>query len=222
VSGTLATGGSPSADFVVISSRHGSTRRGTVKKFFVVAAGIPILAFSTLAAAQGKGAVVVGQTEAIVKVVTIDRNARTVTFRGPRGNEVTMNVPKEAQNLDRVKPGATFRVRYVEAVAVGVTKGGQASAGTEKTVQLAPRGGTPGGVVVNTSHISAEVVAIDYANREVALRGPQGRVRAFKVADQVQSLNEVKVGDTVAVVYAEALALEMVSEPGPKAKATPK
>ena len=193
-----------------------------MKNYFIVAAAVSVLAFASAANAQGKGAVVVGQTEAIVKVVTIDRKARTVTFQGPKGNQVTMNVPKEAQNLDRVKPGAAFRVRYVEAVAVGLQKGGQAAVSVDKTVQLAPKGSNPGGVVVNTAKISARVEAIDYANREVAVRGPKGNLRAFKVADEVQGLNDVKIGDTIAVVYAEALALEMVSEPGPKAKATPK
>ena len=41
---------------------------------------------------------------------------------------VTLNVPKEAQNLDQVKIGSTFKVRYVEAVAVAIQRGGKASA----------------------------------------------------------------------------------------------
>lgn len=180
------------------------------------------LTLAPVAAAQDKGAVVVGQTEAIVKVVTIDRKARKVTFQGPRGNQVTLTVPKEAQNLDQVKPGASFKVRYVEAVAVGLQKGGKASVSADQQIRLAPKGGTPGGVVVNTAKISAVVQAIDYANREVAVKGPKGNIRAFKVSDDVQGLNDVKIGDTISVVYAEALALEMVSEPGPKAAATPK
>ncbi len=193
-----------------------------MKNIFVAAAAVSVVAFAPAAAAQDKGAIVVGQTEAVVKVVKIDRKARTVTFQGPRGNQVTMNVPKEAQNLDRVKVGSLFNVKYVEAVAVGLQRGGKASVSTDQQVRLAPKGGTPGGVVVTTAKISAKVEAIDYANREVAVRGPKGNVRAFRVADEVQGLNEVKIGDTISVVYAEALALEMLPEPGPKAKPSPK
>jgi hypothetical protein len=42
------------------------------------------------------------------------------------------------------------------------------------------------------------------------------------VADEVQGFRDIKVGDTISVVYAEALALEMIPEPGPKAKPSPK
>jgi len=80
----------------------------------------------------------------VVKVIKIDRKARTVTFQGPRGNTQTLNVPKEAQNFDQVKVGSLFRVKYVEAVAVALGRGGQAAVTTDQQVRLAPKGGTPG------------------------------------------------------------------------------
>jgi hypothetical protein len=193
-----------------------------MKNILVAAAAASALAFASTTVAQDKGAVVVGQTEAVVKVVKLDRKARTVTFQGPKGNQMTLNVPKEAQNLDQVKVGSLFKMKYVEAVAVGLQRGGKPSVSTDQQVRLAPKGGNPGGVMVNTAKISAQVVAIDYSGREVAVKGPKGNVRAFKVADEVQGLNDVKVGDTISVVYAEALALDMVPEPGPKAKPSPK
>jgi hypothetical protein len=91
-------------------------------------------------------------------------------------------------------------------------------------VRLAPKGGNPGGVVVETSTVSAKVQAIDYANRELALVGPKGNAMALHVADEVQGFSDVKVGDTVSVAYTRGLALEMLPEPAgpPKAKPTPK
>jgi hypothetical protein len=56
----------------------------------------------------------------------------------------------------------------------------------------------------------------------MALKGPKGRVVALTVADDVQGFDQLKVGDTVAVAYAQALALQMLPEPGPKAKPSPK
>ena len=192
-----------------------------MKKILAAATAVAILAFPFAAGAQEKGAVVVGQTEAVVKVVSIDRQARTVTFQGPKGNRVTMKVPKEAQNFDQVKVGSTFNVKYVEAVAVALQRGGRASASADRTVRLAPKGGTPGGVMVNTAQISATVEAIDYANRELAVKGPKGNILAFKVADEVQGFDQVKIGDSISLVYAEALAMEMLPS-GPKARPTPK
>lgn len=195
-----------------------------MKKVLFAATAAWAMALAFGAAAQGKGAVTVSQTEAVVKVTKIDRKARTVTFQGPRGNSRTLTVPKEAQNFDKVKVGALFRVKYVEAVAVALQKGGTASASADRHVQLAPKGGTPGGVAVDTVMLKAKVEAIDYADREVALKGPKGNVVALKVSDDVQGLESVKVGDTVTVAYARALALEMLPEPAgpPKALPTPK
>jgi hypothetical protein len=190
-----------------------------MRKIFIAAVVASLGAFPGGAAAQG--AVTVSQTEAVVKVTKIDRKARTVTFQGPKGNSRTLTVPKEAQNFDKVKVGALFRVKYVEAVAVALQKGGTASASADRHVQLAPKGGTPGGVVVDTVVLSAKVEAIDYADREVALKGPKGKVVALKVSDDVQGLENVKVGDTVTVAYAKALALEMLPEPAGPSKAQP-
>jgi len=192
-----------------------------MKQIFVTTAAICTLAIALPAAAQEKTALAVSQTEAVVKVVKIDRKARTVTFEGPRGRRETLHVPKEAQNFDRVKVGHLFKMKYVEAVAVALQRGGVASASADQQVRLAPKGGTPGGVVVNTAHVTATVAAIDYANREVALKGPKGNVMALKVADDVQGLGDVKVGDSVTVAYTQALALEMLpEEAGGKAKAS--
>lgn len=181
-----------------------------MKRTLIAASIASALVLAPGVQAQVKGgAVAVAVTEAIVKVTKIDRKARTVTVQGPKGNTVTINVPPEAQNFDKVKVGSTFKVRYAEAVAVAVGKG-KASASEEKTVRLAPKGGTPGGVMVTVKQISGTVEAIDYASRDIALKGPKGNILAFKVSDDVQRFNEIAVGDTVGVQYTEALAMEMI------------
>jgi hypothetical protein len=45
------------------------------------------------------------------------------------------------------------------------------------------------------------ITDIDYSNREVTLKGPQGRIETFEVGPRVQRLNEAKVGDRVSVDY---------------------
>ena len=191
-----------------------------MKRIFVATTTAALLAVP-FAAAQERAAVAVAQTEAIVKVIKIDRKARTVTFQGPRGRTETLTVPKEAQNFDRVKVGSSFKVRYVEAMAVALQRGATASVSTGRTVQLAPKGGTPGGVVTDTVTLRATVEAIDYASREIALKGPKGKVVALKVADEVEGFADVKVGDSVAVAYTQALALQMLPEESGKPKAAP-
>ena len=78
--------------------------------------------------AQPTGRIVMDQVEAVVTVTKVDQKARTVTVRGPRGNLQTLAVPKESQNLDKVKPGDRFKITYAEAAVIALTKGGEPSA----------------------------------------------------------------------------------------------
>jgi hypothetical protein len=48
---------------------------------------------------------------------------------------------------------------------------------------------------------SGTITDIDYANREVTLKGSQGRTETFSVSKDVQRFNQAKVGDKVAVDY---------------------
>jgi len=176
----------------------------------------------TLVLAQPKAAVVTDQVEAVVTVTKVDPKARTVTVRGPRGNLHTLNVPKESQNLDQVKPGDRFKITYAEAAVVALTKGGEPAASVEENVELAPKGAKPGGYKVRTIKMSAVVDAIDYKNRYVALRGPKGNTLALPVSDEVKNLESVKVGDRLSIVFTQGLALEMVPEDKPKKPAAKK
>jgi hypothetical protein len=161
------------------------------------------------------GAIVAEQVEAVVTVLVVDQEKRQVVVRGPRGGVATLDVPKQAQNLDQVKQGAKFKVKYVEAVAVGVRKGGAAGAFQAEDVKLAPKGSNPGGIVVRTAQIAGVVDAIDYTNRYVAIRGPKGNILSLKAADDVK-LQELSAGDRIAITYTQALAMEMIPQPSAK------
>lgn len=175
-----------------------------------------------LALAQGRGMIVTDQVEAVVTVTKVDPKARTVTVRGPRGNLQTLNVPPESQNLDRVKPGDRFKMTYAEAAVIALTRGGKPDASVEEMVQVAPKGGKPGGFKVRTTKISGVVDAIDYKNRYVSLRGPKGNTLALPVSSEVKDLESVQVGDKLSIVFTQALAVEMVAQEKPKKPAAKK
>src|SRR5262245_8596192 len=139
---------------------------------FVVLALVAVPAY-----AQPKAAVVGGEVEALVTVVKVDKASRTVVFRGPRGNEVAMQVPPEAPNFDRVKPGAVFAVKYAEAMAVAITRGGGGSPGIaeQEQVNVGKKGAIPGGSAIRTRQVRATIDAIDYKARYVSVRGPGGQ-----------------------------------------------
>lgn len=181
-------------------------------KLTAAAIGAATLMLASVAIAQSNnGAIAVAETEAIVKVIGVDRKARTATVRGPAGGVVTISVPPEAQNFDQVKVGSQFKVRYLESVAVFVSKGGQASASEKQTVRLAPKGGTPGGIASETKQITGKVEAVDYAARAITVRGPAGKILAARVADEAEGFAQISVGDTITLRYTQALAMEMIS-----------
>ena len=175
-----------------------------------------------VALAQPKGAIAMDQVEAVVTVTKVDQKARTVTFRGPRGNVQTLAVPPESQNLDKVKPGDRFKMTYAEAAVVAITPGGQPHAAATETVEVAPKGAKPGGFKVRTFSVSGVVDAIDYKNRYVAVRGPKGNTHALPVAADVKDFDSLKVGDKITIAYSQALALEMVAQEKPKPAAKKK
>jgi hypothetical protein len=167
------------------------------------------------------GAIAATQVDAVLTVLSVDQKARTVTVRGPKGGVTTLKVPPQAQNLDQVKQGSQFRVKYVEAVAIGIRKGGSPAAIATEDVRLAPKGGTPGGVVVRTQQLAGVVEAIDYTNRYIAVRGPKGDTLALKAADDVK-LEGLRAGDRIAVTHTEALAMEMIPQAPAKKPAAKK
>jgi len=154
------------------------------------------------------GMVVAKEVEATAIVDAVDQVKRTVTLKGPEGNVVTIKVPDEAQNFDQVNVGDSVRVRYLESTAIFVSgEGGEPAAVEADTVQLAPKGGTPGGVAVSVTQVSARVEALDYDQRWVKLRGPEGNVVKIDVPEAVKRFNEVKVGDLVVIRHTEAIGL---------------
>jgi hypothetical protein len=181
-----------------------------MKRTAIVAVALAV-GFAQLSHAQLKDAVAVEQTEAVVTVTKVDMKARTVSFRGAKGGVATLMVPPEAQNLDQVKPGQQYRMKYLESVAVEIQKGGKASESAAQEMNLAPKGAKPGGVMVRTQQIAGVVDAIDYSNRYIALRGPKGNVLSLKVADDVK-LDQIAAGDRIVLTHTEALAIEMVGQ----------
>jgi len=181
----------------------------------VAAACLVVLAAPAVAQSPKDGAIAVRQSEGIATVLDVDQQKRTVTIRSPDGGTKTLQVPPQAQNLDRVKKGDRFRVRYVESVVVGIRKGGEPASSDKEDVRVAPKGADPGGVVVRTQERAFVVDAIDSKNRSIAAHGSDGAVQAFTVADDVP-LEQLAVGDRVAIRHTEAFAMQFEPQPAGK------
>ncbi|MBI3804213.1 MAG: DUF1344 domain-containing protein [Nitrospirae bacterium] len=88
-------------------------------------------------------------------------------------------------------------------------------------VSLAADQGTaagPGNVVsVEKTRVTAQVKAIDKANRLVTLQTPDGETRTIEVPEEARNFDQIKVGDKVTIDYLQtvAVAIRKAGEPKP-------
>src|SRR5262250_1213067 len=75
-------------------------------------------------------------------VAAVDKEAKTVTLKGPKGRTVTIDV-QDPQKLDAIKVGDPVIATYMEAVAFEIKKPGTATPGAT-TVQETRVGSKPG------------------------------------------------------------------------------
>jgi len=189
-----------------------------MKTFRMVLPAVMLLGLSSVTMAQQKdsdnggtpGRVSVDVIKLTGTVKAVDLDKKTVTVEGSSGRVETIDA-KEARNLDQVKVGDKVTVTYTQALAVFVRKSDEPPSTSEKqTVQLAPKGEKPGGVVARTVELTGTIQSVDAQKRMVEVRVPAGDVRTFKVDPRVKNLSQVKKGDQVVLRYTESVALSVV------------
>jgi len=173
-----------------IEGRLGGERSGAV----VVAEGVP-------------GGAVVQTYELTARVTAIDKAGRKLTLLSPDGIKKTVKVGPEAVNFDQIAVGDRLKLTVAEELLVYVAGEGETpkDAGLQ-TVAIAPKGAKPGGIVAETTQVTATVVAIDAAHRRATLRFEDGSTRTVPVRPDVD-LGERKVGDKVVIRITDALAI---------------
>jgi len=153
------------------------------------------------------------EREALVTVTAIDVPRRLVTVRDASGEANTFYVDEANKNFPQADVGDQVRVRYIESMALRLTK--KAPSGIkleEKTSQ--PTAGRASG---KASTAVTEVVRIEAVRPDgslVVFTGPRGR-RAVQVSDMKMRhyVRDLQPGDSVEVTYEEAVALSLEKVP---------
>ncbi len=146
------------------------------------------------------------------EVTAIDLDKRQVTLKGPQGNEVTLTVGDAVKRLDEVKVGDFVRVNYLVAIAAEV-RPPTAEEAQHPLVVMAAAGRTPAdsasaGGVARSFKVVTTIEALNRPDETVTVKGPLGHYLTARVADP-NNLTKVHIGDTIVIVYAEALALSL-------------
>ncbi len=170
----------------------------------------PVSAQTGTAMSSSPGKVGVAQTVDVSATITaIDKSSRTITLKGPKGDEVKVEAGPEVKNFDQLKVGDVVDMRYRETLALELKKGGGMKVEkTEKAAAVGAKPGeTPAGVVGRQVTVVGDVIALDAATQTVTVKGPQRTVE-LKVRDPEQ-FKLIAVGDQIQATYTEALALSV-------------
>ena len=65
--------------------------------------------------------------------------------------------------------------------------------------------------MVETSAVSAQIVAVDAPNHRVTLLDPDGNEKTIKVSKKVTNLDQLKVGDTVDMLMTDSTVIDIVT-----------
>ncbi len=146
------------------------------------------------------------------EVTAIDLAKREVTLKGPQGNEVTVTVGDAVKRLDEVKVGDSVRVDYLVSMAAEVRKPTAAEA--EHPLMIMDAAGrasadsAPAGGVARRFKVVTTIEALNRPDQTVTVQGPMGHYLTVRVADP-ERLTKVRIGETIVIVYTEALALSL-------------
>jgi translation elongation factor P/translation initiation factor 5A len=155
------------------------------------------------------GGVIVNTVKVTAKVTAIDLAKRKVTLLGPDGKTFTVNAGPAAVNWDQVRVGDQVNATVTEQFVVFVSEEGAApSDGSAALVSLAPKGAQPGGLVAETTQVTAKVTAIDLKHRKATLQYEDGSTKTLPVRSDVD-LGKRKVGEQVVFQVTEMLAISV-------------
>jgi ABC-type transport system substrate-binding protein len=107
------------------------------------------------------------------------------------------------------------------AVAVGVAAALAISGSAIAQTGTVVAGSAPGKAgVAKTVKMTATIVAIDKATRDVTLKGAKGNEMVITAGPDVKNFDQLKVGDQVEADYVEALTLQLIKGGGQKVART--
>jgi preprotein translocase subunit YajC len=179
-----------------------------------VAVALATLAAAPVLADEAKpGATIAVGTTIKATVTKIDQKDRWVTLEMADGSVVDVQVGPAAKNFPQIRVGDVVTANQEETLAVAIVPAGQAAPNATggSAMVTAPAGSKPLGVMVDTTVVSGQVTAIDYAKRSVTLLGPAGNSRTLQVGPAVQKFDAIKKGDNVVLTLKTATTIEVTA-----------
>jgi len=174
--------------------------------FTITACSSPSGTEESTAIETADGAIVADTFTTTATVTGIDAARRELTLATPNGHRDKYKAGPEVVNFDQIRVGDRVKAVLTEEVAVALGKGAGPIGTSGVGVALAPVGSKPGGVMVDTSEITAKVTSVDARMRKVTFELPDGATRTVKAGRRID-LSAVQPGETVTMQVGESLAV---------------
>ena len=186
----------------------------TIKQLSI---GLLTLCLAPLAFAEAQSETTESGGRAVAAVIEaviteIDRETKQVTIEGPLGQTQTLTATEEVVSLDDVKVGDHIRATYLSALE------GEVREPTEEekenpwvVLEDAGESTDPAHPAIGAARMIRAVCTIEGMNRilgTVTVKDPRGKVHLIDDVEP-EKMEGVLLGDTVVLVYSEAIALSL-------------
>jgi hypothetical protein len=153
---------------------------------------------------------------ATATVQAVDVADRSVTLQMPDGTDLSVNVPPDVPNLDRLQTGDKIDITYMDSVAVALQPPGSTPPQATVQQESGQLGGGQGRYTVERTTVTAKVVSVDQKKNKITFEGPQGKKQTVKVKDKAvqKQLGSLQPGQSVQVTYTEAVAMSLRPQAG--------
>jgi len=144
-------------------------------------------------------------------IEALDKTARTLTLKGPRGNLVTLQAGQDFKRFDQLKVGDVVTATFTLAIAARIRKPGDPEP-KEVKESLTPLTEKVGAKAYAEQTITVSIEEIDRTAPSVTVKTSDGRVLSFRVKNAA-NLQGLKVGDQVDVTVGLGLLLSVDPPP---------
>ena len=146
------------------------------------------------------------------EVIAVDMETREVVVRGPAGNFVTLSAREDGVDLSKIVPGDTIIADYVASIEAEV-RAPTAEEEANPWVVLGEMGRTADDAdmtAAGAARLIRAVCTIEAMDRNgnVMIKDARGRMHTIGGVE-MEKLDNVRLGDTVVVVFTEALVLSL-------------
>ena len=149
--------------------------------------------------------------ESTSTVEEVNRKDRLITLKDADGDLVTVQAGEEVRNFDQISKGDLVTVTYYQSTAVDViTPEARPKTEVGAAMARAEKGEKPAGMLVSQVRKTVKIISVDPYKKAISFRDESGwREVSMNRPELEHYLEELKDGDTVEVIFTEAIAVSV-------------